>query len=202
MRRRLRHCRPRRWTPPSMPCRSQLPVGPTLRAGAALAEKATSVCADQRAICGPPLWQAGAQRTVAPPSGPAPAVPRPQPRQGWAPARRERLLTPIPRARAEAIAAGAAPLYPPQYYQGAPYQGYPPGYYPPPPPKKDGLPPVAWVGLGIAIAFGLSKLLDMGKAKQNELQQAMMQQMLKSMMARACCPTHCASGRCGLPPDR
>jgi hypothetical protein len=81
----------------------------------------------------------------------------------------------------------AAPLYPPQYYQGTPYQGYPGYYPPPPPPKKEGMPAWAWVGIGIALAVGFGKLLDMTKSKQQDMQQAMMQQMLKSMMVSIKC---------------
>lgn len=90
-----------------------------------------------------------------------------------------------------------APLYPPQYYQGAPYQGAYPGYYPPPPPppKKEGLSPAIWVGIGVAIAVGAGKLMDTMKSKQNDIQQAMMQQMLKSMMARPSAAPASLTGR-------
>ena len=74
-------------------------------------------------------------------------------------------------------------MYPPQYYQGTPYQGYPGYYPPPPPPRKEGPNALLWVGVGVGISFGVGKLLELGKAKQGDLQQAMMQQMLKSMMA-------------------
>lgn len=90
-----------------------------------------------------------------------------------------RTLSPRP----ETPIAPVAPMYPPQYYQGMQYQGYP-GYYPPPPPppQKEGLPPFVWVGIGVAVAVGAGKLLDTAKSKQGDIQQAMMQQMLKSMM--------------------
>jgi hypothetical protein len=81
------------------------------------------------------------------------------------------------------------PLYPPPGYSSTPYAGAYPYYPPPPPPPKaasgSGFPPWVWVALGVVLAGLGGKLLEGAKSKQADLQQAMMQQMLKSMMALA-----------------
>jgi hypothetical protein len=78
------------------------------------------------------------------------------------------------------------PLYPPPGYSSTPYAGAYPYYPPPPPPPKaasgSGFPPWVWVALGVVLAGLGGKLLEGAKSKQADLQQAMMQQMLKSMM--------------------
>ena len=75
------------------------------------------------------------------------------------------------------------PLYPPPGYSSTPYAGAYPYYPPPPPPPKaasgSGFPPWVWVALGVVLAGLGGKLLEGAKSKQADLQQAMMQQMLK-----------------------
>ena len=85
-----------------------------------------------------------------------------------------------------------ASLYPPSVYGSAPYPGAYPYYPPPPPPPKaaagSGFPPWVWVAFGVALAGLGGKLLEGAKSKQQDIQQAMMQQMLKSMMGGAGAP--------------
>jgi hypothetical protein len=107
------------------------------------------------------------------------------------------------RSRAPTRPADAPPpssaLYPPPSYGANPYAAYP-GYYPPPPPPKaaasSAFPPWMWVALGVGLAGLASKLMEGAKSKQADIQQAMMQQMLKSMMGGA----GGAGGMPGMPP--
>jgi len=111
-------------------------------------------------------------------------------------------LQPLLTSRCSDFPPPPATLYPPAAYGSSPYAAYP-GYYPPqppPPPKSSSLPAWAWVALGVLLAGLGGKLLEAGKAKQADIQQAMMQQMLKSMMGSAGAPGAPPPGFPGFPP--